>query len=1001
MPINASPSSLTGLPAVWASAADRKKLKQFYSIERTGYLTVTELIRDLINDARTESALTVANITIYETHLSNAMIKAAHPENFVQNDIPWPPVQRIRGIAAMGAGYSLGDELYHYVNGVKANLKVVVTGVDTAGFKGVTSFEVHHSGSYDTTLNPVSTSKRMTFRARRNEFLPYVRQLDVSYTHSGENHPTKRSGPLGNLLVFQGRHQGNGYVGGNPGPTPAPPYALYVQTIGPGGDPNPDWYEAFGQEGTGGGTVTNGRGGQGDPDSLSTYRPPSRFSGWNISANVSDMKSTRWPTDGLWTNVDVLLNTVVFPGQELILISGNVESEIPKGTTITTVSDIEVVTGIRSFVRPTSPVTSTTDYFEVSRRFIWFTTSGNVKVDKGDIFAVRGNGFNINDAITTQNTAEQFRIITEAQSRVDPYAADRVIVEANVTSVNGTSVYLTGVKHGWESSYRPTIYEGMAVDLATTYPGFTLNGAPVIASIANITPSLTDNLTTANVVLSVAQPGTFAGKAIQLSFDTTQSYRLAFEAKGSQTVSVYAATSVQLRSDGNIARVTDYTGAVTDHAGIIGDVPSVPILKTWDDNYMTGLGQIDGTTLSVFSLTTGKTLANNMILLSEGTLTNAVKIVSMFTSNTSGGAGQYLVDKVYTPKTAQFVFKAGYYTVIDANIGNGMPGGVGLNSSFGNILTVVNITPGHYLSVGQVLEGNNVIRNTSIVRQISVTTGSDPWTKGVYLVNKSQSKDFRNSAGATIGNIVVGKVIDREIDVTDITQGFISRSVRVAQHPQAYPLSYFASFTNRGIFIGAWEGSWSIMQKTRERQISEKDAWFSWMLIQRPVDRKTGFTRTVGQSPVFCINSVGYKYWKFIVRERDVVHPTQGDAASSAIYYNDLTGNIQTVSTPFRVPADAHTEDSHALLNTTHQIALTEDSKYLVSFLYNLTTPRFRYSDELDMIGQTAGDVSMASSDVKITAYSEATQRVYKSLSANLPYNAGLRICVIKDIFTA
>jgi hypothetical protein len=53
------------------------------------------------------------------------------------------------------------------------------------------------------------------------------------------------------------------------------------------------------------------------------------------------------------------------------------------------------------------------------------------------------------------------------------------------------------------------------------------------------------------------------------------------------------------------------------------------------------------------------------------------------------------------------------------------------------------------------------------------------------------------------------------------------------------------------------------------------------------------------------------------------------------------------------------------------------------------------------MVGQTAGDVSMASSDIKITAYSEATQRVYKALSANLPYNAGLRVCVIKDIYTA
>lgn len=259
----------------------------------------------------------------------------------------------------------------------------------------------------------------------------------------------------------------------------------------------------------------------------------------------------------------------------------------------------------------------------------------------------------------------------------------------------------------------------------------------------------------------------------------------------------------------------------------------------------------------------------------------------------------------------------------------------------------------------------------------------------------SNSTGVINDIAGLIGNVTgTGGVIT----TANIDTAFINRSARIGTAPEAFPMSYIISQTNRGVFFGVWEGNWAVIHKSATRQVSDKDNWFNWFLIQRPVDRVTGRVLTTGRAPVFCINSVGYKYWKFIVRESDAMHPTQGDPEQYSQYYDLTTKTVRTQVTPYRVPADQHTDDSYAILNTTNQIALSEDSKYLISFLHNLTTPRFRYSEELDMLGQTSADVCMASNDISITAYQESTPRTYRALPANKPYNTGMRICVIKDV---
>ena len=300
---------------------------------------------------------------------------------------------------------------------------------------------------------------------------------------------------------------------------------------------------------------------------------------------------------------------------------------------------------------------------------------------------------------------------------------------------------------------------------------------------------------------------------------------------------------------------------------------------------------------------------------------------------------------------------------------------------------------------------------------------------------------------------------------TDLNQGFYNRKIRVATEEKTFPLSYILTITDRGFFLGVYEGSWSTIRAAT----TTNSNYFNWVLCQRPVDRGTGYTLTRGKAPVFHVNSVNYKYYKAVVREADILHPTSGPVPTpgpgnltiattattstassswigtgttdtrgpeeakftrdlepgSSVYDSMLNyiGRVKTVSsdtsilfenrplvsqatagdwfyTPpniqaLRTLADVHSPDSHAIFNATEQIALTEDKTYLLSFPHNLTTPRFRYTEELDMIGMTSSDVVMAGQDIQFTTYGEWGPRTYRALPSNGALNTGLRLAVI------
>lgn len=192
----------------------------------------------------------------------------------------------------------------------------------------------------------------------------------------------------------------------------------------------------------------------------------------------------------------------------------------------------------------------------------------------------------------------------------------------------------------------------------------------------------------------------------------------------------------------------------------------------------------------------------------------------------------------------------------------------------------------------------------------------------------------------------------------------------------ADPISYRIVLTDHGLFLGCWGPD-----------PEESGRSFSWLLCQRPVDKNTGIVRDTpadpsnpGNRPLFCVNSVNGKFYKFVVREHDSPVPSS------------------------RKDAAKNTPDSGAVINPYQQQSLTENGEYVITFLNNLNSSRFKYADELDMVGTVSSDVVGGGSQIQVNVYGEKdnldnlSPRTYHALWSSGSYGTKMRIMVVKDI---
>lgn len=227
--------------------------------------------------------------------------------------------------------------------------------------------------------------------------------------------------------------------------------------------------------------------------------------------------------------------------------------------------------------------------------------------------------------------------------------------------------------------------------------------------------------------------------------------------------------------------------------------------------------------------------------------------------------------------------------------------------------------------------------------------------------------DTAGPLGVVGGKYTDGTGILRKPLATDIKQGFLNRRSRVmagsTDLSASYPLSYYLAITPRGIFLDVWE----------DLTTDTLSIPHAWILVQRPVDRKTGAVVTTGKAPVFALMSVGGVINKIVVREADVLRPSESyDATLDGI-------------------------NSAAIINANEQVAISENNQYVISFPARLNTPRYAYTYELDMLGYTSSDVVAENTFIPLRVYGEAADRRFVAMHASKPNNAGMRIVALNQ----
>lgn len=236
-------------------------------------------------------------------------------------------------------------------------------------------------------------------------------------------------------------------------------------------------------------------------------------------------------------------------------------------------------------------------------------------------------------------------------------------------------------------------------------------------------------------------------------------------------------------------------------------------------------------------------------------------------------------------------------------------------------------------------------------------------------------------------------------DPQKLDQTWLNRNVSPTEiHQRAYPMSYMLSISNRGMYLGVWEDSqeeipqWKLYDPLAMDDDELTKGYgrspFRWFAVQRAVDRITGHVRggaplrddadpalETSRCPVFCVGGTTRpaQFYKFIVRELDVVSPSR------------------------KKPAVVDTEDSPAVLNPWPQNSISESGEFVVTFINNLSTPRFRYADELDMVGTVGAEVIGGGSVISVNVYGEKYPRKYMAGYATNKFGTGMRVMVLAE----
>lgn len=297
----------------------------------------------------------------------------------------------------------------------------------------------------------------------------------------------------------------------------------------------------------------------------------------------------------------------------------------------------------------------------------------------------------------------------------------------------------------------------------------------------------------------------------------------------------------------------------------------------------------------------------------------------------------------------------------------------------GGILDIIVATPRQFSATG----------HAKYERYYGANTGWEARDYGVH-------KDVVGLVGTALYRKTPNQSSSSEVNVGYSDRTFLDRTRLLAADGSAYPMSYRLTVSTRGFALFVWE-------EGHEREAN----LFSWVVVQRPVDNKTGQVYTSGKAPVHCVyglmknyaenqswlNNGVYNIRRFIVRESDINVPYP----LGNVTRNQRSELPNENSVMMGVVATHDTRDYNGILNASQQVSISEANKYIISFPNGLNTARYAYPHELDMIAYTSADVVSQGTIVPVTVYGEAQPRKYAAMSANGPNNTGMRILMLVE----
>lgn len=222
----------------------------------------------------------------------------------------------------------------------------------------------------------------------------------------------------------------------------------------------------------------------------------------------------------------------------------------------------------------------------------------------------------------------------------------------------------------------------------------------------------------------------------------------------------------------------------------------------------------------------------------------------------------------------------------------------------------------------------------------------------------------------------------------------------------AYPMSYALTVSDHGVFLAIWDNGFDEYQN----EFDNYSPAFRWVVIQRPVDNQTGEPLIEGRAPVFCVYTIidkgflqptadyklyqggtptgvsttpppSIKYGEYYVILRDV---------TAQFHYKFVVCEEDVYRPSLMTLADMSQPDSNPIINSSQQVSISEDNKYVVTIPKGLNTTRYAYTHELDMIAYTSADVIGMLTEVELPLYGNSYK--YKALIANRLKNTGMRI---------